>query len=138
MRILRFLPILLLLAPAALAHSYKLGAIEIGHPWAQPASGGEGAVFLALANEGSAPDRLIGASTPLAKQVTFRDAAGRTLAGIDLLPHHPVPFRPGGTHLALAGLTRPLALKQRFPLTLRFAKAGSVVVTVFVENNPGD
>lgn len=138
MRILRLLPILLLLAPAALAHSYKLGAIEIGHPWAQPASGGEGAVFLALANEGSVPDRLIGASTPMAKRVIFRDAAGKTLAGIDLPPHHPVPFRPGGTHLALVGLTHPLALKQSFPLTLRFAKAGSVAVTVFVESSPED
>jgi hypothetical protein len=129
-------PLSLLLARAALAHSYKLGAIEIGHPWARPSVTGKGAVFLALANNGRDTDRLIGGSTPAAASVILRAANGETLEELDLLPHRPVPLRPGGKYIALLGLKTPLALDDSFPLTLRFAGAGEITVTVRVEDAP--
>ncbi|MFX6258590.1 copper chaperone PCu(A)C, partial [Acinetobacter baumannii] len=50
-------------------HEYKLGQLEIGHPYAratvpgQPAAG----AYVSLENTGSAPDRLVGVSSPVAK-----------------------------------------------------------------------
>ena len=128
----------LLLTPAALAHSYKLGAIEIGHPWARPSVTGKAAVFLAFANNGRDTDRLVGGSTPIAAQVILREADGAAMDELDLMPHRPVPLRPGGKYIALLGLKRPLALGDSFPLTLRFAAAGEITMTVLVEDAPED
>lgn len=136
-RTLLLLPPALLLARAALAHSYRLGAIEIGHPWARPSVTGKAAVFLALANTGHDTDRLTGGSTPIAAAVILRAANGEALDEIDLPPHRPVAFRPGGKYLALLGLKSPLALEDSFPLTLGFAGAGAITVTVMVEDAPG-
>ena len=127
---------LLLLPRRASAHSYKLGAIEIGHPWARPSVTGKAAVFLALANTGYDTDRLTGGSTPIAHEVFLRDTDGSTLEELTLSPHRPVALRPGGRYIALLGLANPLALDDTFPLTLRFAGAGEITVTVRVEDAP--
>ena len=55
---------------------------------------------------------------------------------VDALPvsqSSPVKLTPGGYHLMLTGLTRPLAVGDTFPLTLTFAQAGSISTTVKVE-----
>jgi copper(I)-binding protein len=137
-RTLLLAPLPLLLARAARAHSYKLGAIEIGHPWARPSVTGKAAVFLALANTGFDSDRLVGGATPIAREVILRDADGSTLDELDLLPHRPVALRPGGKYIALLGLTGPLSLDDSFALTLRFGGAGEITVTVKVEDAPDD
>ena len=126
----------LLLARPARAHSYKQGAIEIGHPWARPSATGKAAVFVALNNTGGTTDRLTGGSTPIAAEVILRAADGSPLEELDLLPHRPVALRPGGKYIALLGLKAPLALDDTFPLKLRFAGAGSIIVTVRVEDAP--
>jgi copper(I)-binding protein len=120
----------------ARAHSYVLGAIEIGHPWARPSVTGKAAVFLALDNTGVDTDRLVGGSTPIAKDVILRAADGSPLEEMELLPNRPLALRPGGKYIALLGLAQPLALDDRFALTLRFAVAGEITVTVAVEDAP--
>ena len=45
-----------------------------------------------------------------------------------------VRFEPGGLHVMLDGLARPLVAGQRFALTLRFRHASSVVTTVTVRD----
>jgi copper(I)-binding protein len=45
-------------------------------------------------------------------------------------------LRAGRPHLALRGITQPLVAGDAFPLTLRFAGAGSIEVTVMVEAAP--
>jgi hypothetical protein len=133
-RVLLLTPMALLLARGAWAHSYKLGAIEIGQIWARPSVTGKAAVFVAFNNTGDTNDRLIGGSSPIAKEVLLRAADGSPLEEMDLLPHRPLPLRPGGKYIALLGLEGPLALDETFPLTLRFAAAGSITVTVRVED----
>jgi copper(I)-binding protein len=135
-RILLLAPVTVLLARAAWAHSYKLDAIEIGHPWARPSVTGKAAVFIAFNNTGDTTDRLVGGASPIAQEVLLRAAGGVPLEEMDLLPHHPLPLRPGGRYIALLGLKGPLALDDRFPLTLRFAAAGSIAITVQVEDAP--
>ncbi len=129
-------PILLAILPA-LAHSFRLGEIEIGHPWAPPSTTTEAAVYLALSNRGNTADRLLAASSPRAQAIELRDADETVLKAIALEPKRPLALRAGRPHLALLGLTQPLVQGDEFPLTLRFAGAGSVEVSVVVEAAPG-
>jgi hypothetical protein len=48
-------------------------------------------------------------------------------------PGKPVALRPGGYHIMLVGLAHALKEGDRFPITLRFAKAGAVTATVSVQ-----
>ena len=55
-------------AGAAYAADYKVGTIAIDHPWVRPTVEGTktGAAYLLLANKGTAPDKLVSASSPVA------------------------------------------------------------------------
>lgn len=53
--------------------------------------------------------------------------------GVDLAPGTTVEFKPGGYHIMLLDLKHKLNEGQRFPLTLTFAKAGTVKIDVLVE-----
>jgi copper(I)-binding protein len=127
---------LLLPARSARAHSYRLGPVEIGHPWARPSVTEAAAVFLALSNTGDATVRLTGGASPIAREVLLRAEDGSTLEDLDLPPHRPLALRPGRKYIALLGLSGPLALDDSFPLTLRFGSLGEVTVTVMVEDGP--
>jgi copper(I)-binding protein len=129
---------LLALGGRAAAHSYRLDDIEIGHPWAKPSVTQGAAVFLALSNVGQRSDRLVGGSTPVAEEVILRAQDGSPLEWIDLFPKRPVALRPGRRYIGLRGLKQHLAIDDAFPLTLRFAQAGSVAVTVTVEEGPSE
>lgn len=137
-RLVLLAPLSLLLARAARAHSYQLGPIEIGHPWARPSVTDGAAVFLAMSNTGTTTERLVGGSTPVARQVFLRAEDGTALEAFDLLPHRPLALRPGRKYIGLSGLTGPLALEDSFPLTLRFESAGAITVTVTVQDAPDE
>jgi len=131
-------PLLSLAAARARAHSYVLGPVEIGHPWARPTEARLGAAYCVLAIKGDAADTLGSAETPIAERVELRNAAGEAVHAIEIPPGRPVVLRPGKPYLALVGLKRPLKLGDSFPLTLRFDLAGEIAVTVLVENSPGE
>jgi copper(I)-binding protein len=132
-------------AVPARAHDFKLGALRIDHPYATPTPTGArtGAAYLrTLRNTGDEPDRLIGARTPAAGSVEIHrsvvDANGvmrmRAVEGIDLPPKSELQLRHGGEfHLMLIDLKAPLQNGDRFPLTLRFEKAGEREVMVWVQ-----
>jgi copper(I)-binding protein len=128
----------LLGAKLAHAHSYVLGSVEIGHPWARPTDARLGVAYCVLAIKGDAADTLSSAETPIAQRVEPRSAAGEALHGIEIAPGRPVVLRPGKAYLALVGLKQPLKLGESFPLTLRFDVAGEITVTVMLENVPGE
>lgn len=133
---LLLVPFALLAARTAFAHSYKLGPIEIGHPWAQPSVTEAAAAFMALSNTGRSADRLTGGATPAASEVLLRGEDGSPIDYFDLPAHRPLALRPGGRHIALRGLKGPLALGDSFALTLRFERAGEIAVSVMVEAGP--
>jgi periplasmic copper chaperone A len=132
-------------AGPALAHDFRLGPLRIDHPYATPTPPGAstGAAYLrGIRNTGEQADRLIGASTPAARAVEIHrsvvDAQNvmrmRAIDGIDLPPKGEVRLRHGGEHhLMLIGLQQPLNNGDRFPMTLRFEKAGEREVTVWVQ-----
>jgi hypothetical protein len=140
---------LALIAAPSSAHDFKLGPLRIDHPYATPTPTGatnSAAYLRGIRNTGDQPDRLIGASTPVARTVEIHRSAidaqnvmrMRAIEGIDLPPMGEVQVRHGGDHhLMLIDLKRPLNEGDRFPLTLRFQKAGEREVTVWVQKPRG-
>jgi len=122
------------------AHEFKLGDIRIGHPYARATVPGQtGGAFLKLDNAG-ADDKLLSAQTELASRTELHSMAMegdvmrmRQVDAIALPTGKTVELKPGGLHLMLFGLKAPLKSGDKFPLTLRFEKAGEVTVTVNVE-----
>jgi periplasmic copper chaperone A len=128
----------LLVATSAFAHEYKISEITIGRPWARGA-GAIGAGYLKLDNKGAA-DRLISASADVGKSVELHshvDDKGvmrmRKVDAIDVPAGATTELKPGGFHVMFIGLKRPLKQDTRFPVTLKFEKAGEVKVEFKVE-----
>ena len=135
-------------AGAAYAADYKVGTIAIDHPWARPTVEGTktGAAYLLLANKGTAPDKLVSASSPVAGKTQIHqttDEGGvmkmhEVAGGIELVPGATVALKPGGYHIMLLDLKQTLNEGRHIPLTLTFAKAGSIDVEVDVEKKSGE
>jgi periplasmic copper chaperone A len=136
-----FLAAFLLAGPAA-AHSFKIGALEIGHPWARetPPSATTGAGYLTVRNTGTDADRLIAVETAGAEKVEIHQSINengvakmRPVAGIDIPAGGSIELKSGGYHLMLIGLKDGLAEGMRVPGTLTFEKAGKIDVEFAVE-----
>lgn len=133
----------LLLAQPAAAQDPRAGSMAVGHPWtrATVAGAATAAGYLTLRNEGAEPDRLVSASTPMARGVEFHEttmtdgvARMRPVAGGILIPPGAtVRLAPGGLHAMLVGPSGALARSTAVPLTLRFERAGEVTVRLAVE-----
>jgi copper(I)-binding protein len=59
----------------------------------------------------------------------------RPLAAMDIPAGQTATPGPGGMHIMLLGLTRPLREGESFPLTLSFEHAGPRQVTVAIEKS---
>jgi periplasmic copper chaperone A len=125
---------------AAGAASAQTGQLEIGNAWARatPGKAETGAAYLTI--QSPAADKLVAASSPVAKKAELHTMSMsgmvmkmRPLASIDIPAGQPVTLAPGGLHIMLVGLAKPLKVGQTFPLTLTFEKAGSRTVDVAVE-----
>lgn len=139
------LPAISLLASA---HEYAAADIQIDHPWARPTvtTRQPAAVFFTLNNQGGGADRLIEAKVDAgiaggAELHTTLNEDGvmrmRRLAdGLDVPAGEIVQVQPGGHHVMLFNLVKPLEEGFRFPLTLVFETAGEVQVEVAVETQP--
>jgi hypothetical protein len=124
-------------AGASLAQS---GDVQITGAWARATPGGAQAAAAYMTLEAPAGDRLTGISTPAAQKAEVHTMSMengvmkmRAADGVDLPPGQKVTLKPGGYHIMLTGLAKPLVEGQSFPLTLDFAKAGERQVTVSVQ-----
>ncbi len=123
---------------ASLAADTIVGGLTISNPWARASTGGPrpGAAYLTIVNKGGA-DNLTKASSPVAGRVELhrilhdgdRARMGR-IGKIRLPKGKSVELKPGGLHIMLMGLKRRLKEGETFPLSLYFAEAGKVDVTV--------
>lgn len=127
---------LLLFPVAALAQA---DGVEITNAWARATPGGAQAAAAYATIESAAGDRLTGVSTPEAQQAEIHAMTMdsdvmkmRQVAGVDLPAGRAVTLKPGGYHIMLTGLAKPLKEGETFPLTFHFAKAGARQVTVSV------
>jgi len=128
------------------AETIGVGAIEIHKPWVRASLGGapNSAAYMRIETTAAEPDRLVGGSTPVAGRVELHThvmeggiAKMRPVAAIEVAPGAPAVLAPGGLHVMLVGLTRPLEEGTTVPLTLRFETAGEVTFDVPVEGLRG-
>jgi copper(I)-binding protein len=126
------------LAPALTAQAQTAPKVEAA--WARPTVNGQsgGGGFLKITG-GSAGDRLLSASAGVSKLVELHtmEMDGnvmrmRPIDGIAIPAGATVELKPGGSHVMFMGLKQTLKAGDRFPLTLRFEKAGEVKVEMQV------
>ena len=138
-----FMAALIAAAPVALAQTGGNAKITVEQPWARATPGGAktGAAYMTLANKTDTADRLTGASSDVAAKVQIHEMKVvngvmqmRPLTdGLAIPANGSVTLKPGAYHVMLIGLKKPLVAGQSFPLTLTFAKAGNISVTVPVK-----
>jgi copper(I)-binding protein len=129
-------------APLATAHEQKLGDLVLHHAWSRATPGGAkaGAVYVVIENTGDIPDQLIGVSTDIAAMAHLHEMSMandmmnmKSMDSLDIPPHAKVELKPQGLHIMLMGLKQHFAEGDTFPITLTFAKAGSVTLQVVVD-----
>jgi len=117
------------------------GGMSVADAWVRPTIG-EGrntAAYMTITNNGDADDVLQSARSADAKAVelhkTTMTADGimqmrQVRDGLPIAAGGTLKLSPGGTHLMVMGLDDALAAGGEFPLTLEFAKSGSMAVMV--------
>ncbi|MFO1420326.1 MAG: copper chaperone PCu(A)C [Candidatus Competibacteraceae bacterium] len=138
----------LLLALSAPVFAADTATIKAEEPWAResPPTVTNGAAYMTLVNTGKEADRLVGASGEVSATVELHThlmedgvMKMRPIKAIEVNPGEPAVLKPGGLHIMLIGLKKPLVADQTFPLRLRFEKAGEIPVEVKVRKmGPGE
>ncbi|MFZ6765266.1 copper chaperone PCu(A)C [Pseudoroseomonas sp. WGS1072] len=110
--------------------------------WSRPALAriGTAVVYLTLRNEGAAPLRVVGGSTPVAESVEIHESLVENnvarmhprAEGIVVPPDGTVRFEPNGLHLMLMKPYADLKAGESFSLTLRFDNGEALTVPVTV------
>jgi periplasmic copper chaperone A len=134
---------LALLTTAAFPKDYKLGALEIDHPWsrATPKGARTAAGYMVIKNTGSTADHLIGGALTgtASAQVheTVKDGGLMKMravsGGLEIKPGETVELKPGSFHLMFTDLKAPLVKGQTVKGTLSFESAGTVDVEFSIE-----
>jgi len=136
----------LTLSNLVFAHGASVGALRIEHPYAMLHPNGANqwiVYFRGIKNEGTTPDRLVNASTPIAAEVIFEKVLPPlgsdkvfALTSIELPAKSTTPMRHNlaGYRLLLKDLKQPIKDGDRFDLKMTFEHAGTETVTVYVQS----
>ncbi len=143
--------ILFILNPIDFVSAQQTAGMEITKVWSRstPPMAKNGAVYFTIMNNGPT-DKLIGVSASIAKRTTLHmtkmSSMGKKGMGMDsgvmrmqglshiVLPgNQPFIAKPGGHHIMLMGLKKPLKPGDSFDLKLIFEKAGIKTVSVAVQ-----
>jgi len=91
------------------------------------------AAYMTIQNTGGTIDKLIGASSAIVGKIEFHETRMdngvvkmRQLQRIVIAPNSSVDLKPGGLHLMLIGLKKPIVAGDKFGIFLKFEKAGVV------------
>lgn len=130
-------------ANAVMAHEFKVGDIEIGHPWsrATPVGAKVAGGYFTLTNTGGSPDRLLSIASDISAkaelhQMTVKDGVMTMRpvdGGLEIPAGGTVALKPGAYHLMFMDLKRQPRQGETFSATLTFEKAGAVKVDFTVE-----
>lgn len=131
------------MASAALAHGYQARKLTIQHPWSRETAAGQavGGGFMTISNQGASEDRLVSGTSPVAAEVQLHTMTmdggvmrmRQVEGGIAVPAHGKLELKPGSFHIMFMGLKRQLRQGERFPVTLRFQRAGNVTVRFAVQ-----
>lgn len=141
----RFVALLsLVLVPSLVfAHGFKVGSLEIGHPWtrATPKGAEVAGGFLKITNNGTEDDRLLSISVEGLARVEIHEMktengvmSMRPLKDGLLIPAGAtVELKPGSFHVMMFGLTQPFVEGTMVKGKITFEKAGSAELEFKVE-----
>lgn len=140
---------LLLPACFANAHEYKVGELEIAHPWSQelPPNAPTVAAYFVIHNTGKAADTLLSVDSPIAGVAELHEHVMQNdLMKMQQVPKVEIPaggtvtFAPMAYHVMLLDLKDRSQLSdgKRFPMTMHFEKSGDVTVEVAVQKKAPD
>lgn len=116
--------------------------ITVEDPWTRATAPGQAVAggFMTLVNGGT-DDRLLRASSPVAKEVQIHNTSMD--GGVMRMRHLPdgvavpagarVEFKPRALHLMFMELKAPIAVGSTVPVTLEFERAGKVEATFRVQ-----
>lgn len=97
--------------------------------------GATGALYMVIRNPGNQPDRLLKATSDVAKALELHSVieennvmAMRAASAIDVPAQGEVVLKPGSFHIMLIGLTRALQVGDTVTVTLTFEQAGALTV----------
>ena len=122
------LPFLLTAASGAMA-----GELSVTSAWsrATPPGASMGVVYFQIENGGTRSDRLLKLKTSIAASASVHRteivddiARMREVAVLHVAPGEKIEFAPGGYHVMLMGLKKPLVAGQKLELELLFEVAG--------------
>jgi periplasmic copper chaperone A len=109
--------------------------VEIIDAWsrATPPGAKVAAGYLTIRNKSASPERLVGASAAIAARIETHivERQGevmrmREVKGYDVPAKGSFELKPGGPHLMLVDIKRPLAAGEKIPVVLRFRNAGEI------------
>jgi copper(I)-binding protein len=96
-----------------------------------------GAIYFSIKNTGSAADRLVSVSTPVAGKVELHEThlvngvmQMREVTSVECPAGATVKATPGGLHVMLLGLAAPLAAGTQINVSLQFRDAGVLMLKV--------
>jgi copper(I)-binding protein len=128
------------MALALAAQAQRSADIDVKSAWARPTVAGQmgtGAFMHLTSRDGA---RLLGASSDVAGVVEIHEMAMegnvmrmRPIRGLDLPPGSTVELKPGGHHMMLMDLKRPLATGEKIKVELRLETRDKKLVTQPVE-----
>lgn len=147
MKLLAFAASLLLAVPA-LAHEVKVGDFEFIHPHIpQPAATAKTAGgYVAIVNEGTEADRLIGVETDIATKAEVHESKvdANGIGTMDPVPALEIPagetvsLDRGGYHVMFMGLKAKLTEGEMHKVTLIFEHAGPVEIEFMIDPPMGE
>ena len=134
--------VLILLLTAFTTTVAFAGDIEVRDAWlrATPKGASVAGGYATIVNHGSAPDRLVGASLPIAPDGQIHEMSmsngimhmARLADGLALAPGATVELTPSHYHLMFEKPSAQLKAGQKLVGSLTFAKAGKIGVTFAV------
>lgn len=128
-------------ATAVYAADAKVGNIHIDDAWTRSGQTGQmTGAFMEIKNKGAA-DKLVSASSDVAKATELHASdisngvmTMRKVDAMEIPADGELKLKPGGYHIMLIGLTRPLIAGETLPIKMKFEKAGDVTVQAKIKD----
>lgn len=118
--------------------------ISVEGAWARssPSMAGAGAAYAVISNQGNEADRLISVSSDAAKTAEVHESymdKGMMMmrpvqGGLEIPASGKVELKPGGYHIMLINLAKPLEAGAKITIVLKFEKAGEITVEAEIKN----
>lgn len=119
------------------ANVAQAAGVDVSNVWLRETIPGaqNGAAYFTITNQHTEAVRLVGATTAAARVVevhehVMRDGMMRMqeVPALEIAPAATVQFKPGGYHLMLFGLKKPLVVGDQVDFTLNFANGDTMLI----------